>query len=134
MADPHPLQTHLAADDAEQEAQWGRLQTWVKERFGKEPGIEEILFLIGVQSLGRGFEPHLDKETKQALIMEGTYCAFATLGIYERVGMEDNGHWIWDRRIAPPPDLSVDEQEKLLRAAILRYFETILNASDSHEA
>lgn len=130
----NPLLAYLDADDSLLEAQWRHLQTWVAERFGKAPGIEEILFLVGIQSQGRGFEPGLEKEAKQSLVMEGTYCVFETLGVYERIGMEKDGHWIWERRLDHPPNLSVDQQEKLLRTAILRYFEDILNASETHEA
>ena len=122
----HPLLADLEADEAVLEARWERLQGWIEQRFGKAPAIEEILFLVGIQARGYGFEPDLDKEAKQGLIMEGTYCVFETLGVYERVGMEKDGSWIWERRIDHPPNLSVDEQEKLLRTAILRYFEDLL--------
>ena len=104
------------------------MQAWIEERFGKEPTIEEILFLVGIQSRGYGFEPDLDKDAKEGLIMEGTYCVFETLGVYERIGMEKDGYWIWERQIDHPPNLSVDEQEKLLRTAILRYFKDLLKA------
>ena len=121
---------YLEADDGSLETQWQCLEAWVEQRFGKTPAIEEILFLVGVQSRGYGFEPDLDKEAKQGLVMEGTYCVFETLGVYARVGMEKDGHWIWERQVDHPPNLSVDEQEKLLRTAILRYFEDMLKASD----
>lgn len=130
----NPLLAHLDADESELEEEWHRLQAWLQSRFGKEPGIEGVLFLIGIQSCGRGFEPNLGKEAKQALIMEGTYCVFETLGIYARVGMEEDGNWIWERLIDQPPGLSVDDQEKLLRTAILRYFDDFLKASSSYEA
>lgn len=121
-----PVYEALKANDADLEARWQQLSAWVKARFGKVPDIEGLLFLIGIQSRGRGFEPKLQKEVKQGVIMEGTCCAFASLGIYERVGMEDDGSWIWERIVPNPPGLSVEEQEKLLRVAILRYFEDIL--------
>lgn len=129
-----PLLAYLEADAAGLEARWQRLQAWIGARFGKEADIEGILFLIGVQTRGRGFEPDLEKEAKERLIMEGAYCVFETLGVYERVGMEADGHWIWQRRMDHPPNLSVDEQETLLRAAILRYFDHQLEVSDTHEA
>ena len=110
----------------ELEVRWERLQGWLDERFGREAGIEGILFLIGVQTRGRGFEPDLEKEAKERLIMEGAYRVFETLGLYERVGMEADGHWIWQRRANHPPNLSVDEQETLLRTAILAYFDNHL--------
>ena len=126
---PHPLQEYLEADAEALEARWQRLQGWIRERFGKDAGIEGILFLVGIQEQGRGYEPDLDKETKERLVMEGTYCVFETLGIYERIGMEADGHWIWQRRIDHPPGLSIDQQETLLRTAILRYFNNHLRDS-----
>ena len=122
----HPLRAYLEADADVLEARWQRLQAWISRRFGKEAGIEGLLFLVGVQEQGRGYEPDLDKETKERLVMEGTCCVFETLGIYERIGMEADGQWIWQRRIDHPPDLSVDQQETLLRTAILRYFDNHL--------
>ncbi len=130
----NPLLAYLDADAADLEARWQQLQAWIDERFGGEAGIEGILFLIGVQARGRGFEPDLEKEAKERLIMEGAYCVFETLGVYERVGMEADGHWIWQRRIDHPPNLSVEQQETLLKTAILRYFDNQRDLSDTHEA
>lgn len=129
MSEEHPLLVHLQADDADLQRRWASLQVWIQERFEKEPTIEAILFLVGIQSLGRGYEPKLKRDVKQDLIMEGTYSVFATLGMYRRVGMEANGHWIWERLIAHPSGLSVEEQEKLLQVAILRYFDHLLTTS-----
>lgn len=127
------LQPYLDADDAALAARWEVLEQWLAARFGKTPDIEGILFLVGIQARGRGFEPELEKDAKQSLIMEGTYHAFAALGIYEHVGMEADGHWIWERVIDHPPDLSVEAQEKLLKTAILEYFEESLDATEADE-
>lgn len=129
----NPLLAYLDTDTTLLEARWEQLQAWIKHQFGQEAGIEGLLFLVGIQDRGRGFEPNLEKETKEQLIMEGTYCVFETLGAYERVGMEADGHWIWERQIAQPPNLSIDDQETLLRIAILRYFDNLLSA-DTDEA
>ena len=126
----HPLQPHLDADDEALEARWQRLEHWIEARFGEAPSIEKILFLVGIQMRGRGFEPDLDKDAKQSLIMEGTYGVFETLGVYQRVGMEADEAWIWERLVEAPPGLSVDAQEKLLKTAILRYFDDVLAVSD----
>ncbi len=121
----NPTQAHLQAEDAELETRWQALAAWIEKRFSHDTSVEAILFLIGIQSRARGYEPELDKDRKQDLIMEGTYCAFETLGMYERVGLETDGLWIWERSYRLP-DLSVEEQEKLLRIAILRYFDETL--------
>lgn len=112
-------------DDAELEARWERLQSWLKARFGRDTGIEAVLFLVGVQSRGHGYEPKLRKEVKQDLIMEGTYSVFEKLGFYERVGMDEHGNWIWERVVPEIPKLPIDDQEKLLRIAILAYFDEV---------
>lgn len=123
---PEPIQALLDTDDATLDAQWQRLETWINTRFKREPTIEAILFLMGIQSRGHGYEPRLEKEVKQALIMEGTYCAFEHLGFYEKVGADKHGHWIWERIGPKMPKLPIDRQEKLLRIAILRYFDDYL--------
>ncbi len=119
------LDGHLAADDVELAEQWERVEAWVAERFGRDVSIEAVLFLIGVHSRGRGYEPELAKEEKQDTIMEGTYCAFEKLGLYERVGLDEKGYWIWERSVVTNAELGIDEQEKLLKLGIVRYFEDV---------
>jgi hypothetical protein len=119
----HPLiSEHLGFDDAVLDEQWRNLQAWLQQRFQREAGIEAILFLMGVQSRGYGFEPDMDKERKQDTIMEGTYCAFEKLGFYERVGLDENGFWIWERTVEEIPKLPLEGQEKLLKLGIILYF------------
>ena len=127
---PPSIDSLLQTDSDALAARWQRLQGQLGPRFGEdELKLEAILFLIGIQSTGRGYEPELEKETKQDLIMEGTYCAFETLDLYERIGADEEGRWIWERTPTPLPKLDVEDQEKLLRLAVLRYFDTAL-ASD----
>lgn len=102
---------------------WKALLTWLESQFGRQAGIESVLFLIGIQSVGNGFQPKLSKKKKQALIMEGTHCAFETLGLYKRVGKDPDGRNIWARTALPLPRLPLPDQEKLLRIAILSYFD-----------
>lgn len=123
---PDPIDLLRQADDAALEARWRRLEAWFLERFERTPGLEHILFLIGVQTGGRGYEPEVDRDTKQDVIMDGTFTVFESLGLYVRVGMEADGRWIWERT-TPLPTLSIEQQEKLLRIAILHYFDEILD-------
>ncbi len=114
----------LATDDALLDARWAERAAWVEAQFQREPTIEAILFLMGIQARGHGYEPKLAKQRKQDLIMEGSFCAFATLGLYKQVGMDPKGFWIWERT-QPLPDMDVESQEKLLKIAILRYFDEL---------
>jgi len=131
MADAHPIHAllHEAEDTLTQ--RWSSVETLVEERFGREPTEESILFLIGVQERGRGFEPDLEKDVKEALVMEGTYSVFQTIGLYEPAGMEADGSWIWERTTNLPPDLSPDQQQQLLRLAIVRYFDEVFDDAPS---
>jgi len=120
--DAPPISELLAEDDAALKARWDVLIVRLADRFQRTPDIEALLFLIGIQSVGRGYEPELPKERKQSLIMEGSYLAFETLGVYSRVGMERNGFWIWEKNF-DLPKMSVEDQEKLLQIGILNYFD-----------
>ena len=123
---------HLSIADADVDERWCRAQEWLRRRFDREPGIEAMLFLIGIQSRGRGFEPELEKDQKQDTIMEGTYCAFERLGFYERVGLDENGYWIWERVVDEIPKLPIDDQEKLLKLGILSYFDDVIQQTSSY--
>ena len=117
------IETYLSLEPAMLDEKWQALTSWLESQYGRQAGIESVLFLIGIQSRGRGFEPKLSKKKKQALIMEGTHCAFETLGLYKRVGKDPDGQNIWERTALPLPRLPLPDQEKLLRVAILSYFE-----------
>ncbi len=120
-----PIEHWLAEADPELEARWHRLLTYLETRVGRRPtSIEQVLFLIGVQERGRGYEPGLSREQKQELIMEGARHAFAAIGLYRRVA---NDPATWTPTLSPWPELSRDEQEKLLRIAILEYFKPLLS-------
>lgn len=119
----------LQSDEAELEARWTSVLEWIETRFGQRAGIEAVLFLIGIQSRGIGYHPEMKKERKQDTIMEGTFCAFETLGFYERVGLEEDGFWIWERAIDEMPKLSIEDQEKLLKLGIVRYFDDVIGSA-----
>lgn len=122
-----PIERHLAADEEQLAARWRQVEGFVNDRFGRDTSIEAILFLIGVQSRGRGYEPDMAKEQKQDTIMEGTFCAFEKLGLYERIGLDESGFWLWERSVESIPKLPIDEQEKLLKLGIILYFDDELN-------
>lgn len=125
------VEKYLSVDDTLLDKQWNELLAWLNTHFGKQAGIESTLFLIGIQSRGRGFEPKLSKKRKQALIMEGTHCAFETLGLYKRVGKDSNLQNVWERTEVPLPKLPLSDQEKLLRVAIISYFDAIIPDSST---
>jgi hypothetical protein len=104
------------------EERWEALQGRLQTQFERQITIEAVLFLVGIQTRGRGFEPKIHRDRKQDIIMDGTFTVFESIGFYRRVGMESDGAWIWERCVTPGPGLTVEEQESLLKVAILEYF------------
>lgn len=121
----------LRTDDHQIETRWQQLMDHLTPRFGSVSGIESLLFLVGIQARGQGFQPKLGKEAKQELIMEGTYLVFETLGLYQREVTFQNGRTLWQKAVTYPAGMSLEDQEKLLRIAILAHFERIWPALSS---
>ena len=116
----------LAEAGREMQSRWSDLEIWLRSRFGREVGLESALFLIGIQSRGSGYEPQLEKEAKQDLIMEGSCVVLGMLGYYERTGDSSTGPVNWSRRRGLPP-MDVAQQESLLKLGVLRYFEQFMD-------
>lgn len=125
-AELDPVQAALALDDAALDARWAALKAWLDRRFGRDTSLEGALFLVGVQARGAGFTPGLAREEKQDVIMEGTYLAFEALGLYRAVETEEGRRW---ERVHLVPPLPVPRQEKLLRAALVAYFDREVGAA-----
>jgi hypothetical protein len=102
--------------------EWDKLNEIFTAQFGKTPDINAILFLIGVQELGKG-KKNFTKEEKQDL-MHIAVCKLLSLsGYYELEGTDSDGwpHWKLVKKL---PFLDLTSQEKLLKAYILAYFST----------
>ncbi|WP_367913878.1 hypothetical protein [Leadbetterella sp. DM7] len=100
---------------------WGNLVRFLEQTTGKKPkDLNGVLFLIGVQELGKG-ALRFDKEQKQDL-MHIAICKVLSLGgFYTLEGKDEEGwpHWKQIREI-PPIDLM--SQETLLKHYVIRYF------------
>ncbi len=121
--------THIFEPDRTAVAEaWPRLTEWLDDTLGCADDLEGILFLVGLHESEQEFKPDLDKASKQRLVNEGTYCVLECLGCFERVGQEADGYWIWEPHEDLPEDMSSSEQDLLLRAGILRYFDHYLNS------
>ena len=104
--------------------QWENLLVKLKEVFGKRPeNVDVVLFLIGVQELGKG-NKYFSKEEKQDLIHIGICKVLSTSGFYELEGLDEDGwpHW---KMIKKLPHVSLKEQEKLLKMHVIEYFDQL---------
>ena len=105
--------------DTELDLEWNKLLVELSEKFG-DLDLQGIIFLIGVQELGKGYQ-QFKKDEK----LEVMHIAICTLlepyGHYEFIGRDKDGwpHWKINEKIPP---LKPAQQAFLMRQAIVDYF------------
>lgn len=107
---------------AEINEKWRVLQQIVAGDFDMElPDIKVMLFLIGVQELGKGPQS-FSKRQKEELMHIATCRLFSSMGFYELKGLDEEGwpHWAL---LKPIPNYTLLEQELILKSLIVDYFE-----------
>lgn len=107
---------------AEVNIKWKKLQEVIARDFDSEtPDIKVILFLIGVQELGKGPQT-FSKRQKEELMHIATCRLFSAMGFYELEGQDEEGwpHW---KLIKPIPNYTLLEQELIIKSLIIDYFE-----------
>ncbi|COZ72400.1 hypothetical protein ACFQ2C_02010 [Sphingobacterium daejeonense] len=109
---------------AEINKKWKALQEAVAENFDMDiPDIKVMLFLIGVQELGKG-PKEFSKREKEELMHIATCRLFSSLGFYELEGQDEQGwpHW---KLVKPIPNYTLMEQEMIIKSLIIDYFEEL---------
>jgi hypothetical protein len=116
---------HLKAMDTQDlqqlKSKWEALTSGLADQFGEDPDLQAIIFLIGVQELGRGPQK-FSKDEKEDLMHIATCKLLSLYGYYELEGIDQDGwpHW---KLVKKMPPLSLKEQDLLLKQAVLQYFE-----------
>ena len=108
--------------DLELERKWALLIEELTKRIGKPPkDLNAVLFLIGVQELGKGAR-RFSKEEKQDLMHVAICKVLSQSGYYVLDGLDKEGwpHW---RLVKKLPHFDLLEQEKLLKMHVIEYFE-----------
>jgi hypothetical protein len=101
--------------------EWEQILDFLEIQLNKRPAdVESVLFLIGVQELGKG-HVHFTKEEKQDLMHIATCKVLSFSGIYKLEGLDQEGwpHWTLIQNL---PTLALKEQEILLKAHVIQYF------------
>ncbi len=108
--------------DWEIDFEWLRIRHLVKDMFDKEklPDLNAILFVIGIQELGR-MQDGFTKEQKQDLMHIAVCRILSYEGYYEFIGRDEEGwpHW---GALRPIQEQGVKGQSELLKKNIIRYF------------
>ena len=107
--------------DIELEIEWQNVLKRVQSRFGEDLELQGVLFLIGVQELGKGHKI-FGKDEKLGLIHIAVCTLLEDYGYYEYQGKDEDGwpHWKSTEKL---PSLKPMEQERLVKQAIVLYFQ-----------
>ncbi|TAE24339.1 MAG: hypothetical protein EAZ91_20550 [Cytophagales bacterium] len=107
------------------DSEWNLLLNDLETLVGKRPAdLNAVLFLIGLQELGRG-PKRFTKEQKQDLLHIAVCRVMNEAGHYSLDGYDADGWPIWTLQI-PLPSGSLEEQEAYLKRNVLQYFSKVL--------
>ncbi len=102
------------------EQSWSEVVSKLERRFGGGLDLQAILFLIGLQELGMGYQ-ELKKDQKVEVIHISVCALLSQWGYYEFIGHDAAGwpHW---KETGKLPSLNAKQQDRLIREAIVEYF------------
>lgn len=111
--------------DLDFDRSWQTLLNLIERTLLKRPkDLNGVLFIIGIHELGQG-KKNFTKEEKQDLIHIAICKVLSLAGYYELVGTDKDGwpHWKLMKKL---PHIDLLEQEKILKAHVIEYFENEL--------
>ena len=94
----------------------------MSNQFGNDLDLQALLFLIGVQELGKG-KINLSKNEKMDVLHIATCTLLAPYGYYVFEGLDKDGwpHWKVSEKLPP---LKPAQQQDIMKQAIVDYFES----------
>lgn len=109
-------------EDWELDYEWIRVRHIVKNSMGRDslPDLNGILFLVGIQELGR-WEEKFTKEEKQDL-MHIAVCRLLSYDDYYEFNGRDADGWPHYELLKPFKVKGVKEQERVLKIKAIQYF------------
>jgi hypothetical protein len=112
----------LSVEEWQLEFEWLRVQHYIKSVMSKSelPDLNGVLFLVGIQELGR-IEEKFTKEEKQDLMHIAVCVLLSEDGYFEFQGKDADG-WPHFSQIKPLNVLGPKDQERLLKERAIGYF------------
>ena len=105
------------------EESWKKVEEFIETSIGKIPqDLKGYLFLIGVQTLGKG-PKNFTREEKQDLI-HIAICEIFTLKGYYQLDYKDDQGWPHYKIINKIPHEKLFGQEAIIKEQIITYFES----------
>ncbi|MCF6223709.1 MAG: hypothetical protein L3J34_08275 [Flavobacteriaceae bacterium] len=102
---------------------WENIQKEISEKFGggEIMDVDAIIYLIGIQELGKGFQK-IGKDDKINIMHIAICKLLEPFGFYEFDFFDEDG-WPHYKIIDELPNLKPGEQSVLMKEAIVMYFE-----------
>lgn len=112
-------------EDWELDFEWLRVQHIVKDAMHRDtlPDLNMVLFLIGIQELGR-WKKDFTKEEKQDLMHIAVCRLLIYEGFFEFTGRDQDG-WPHYRQTLEMPQQNTTQQERVLKVNAVRYFKDL---------
>lgn len=105
--------------DYEFEMAWKKTLKKAEEVFEQPIDMQSLIFLIGVQELGKGYQTFSKKEKTE--LMHVAICRLLEpYGYYAYEGLDNDG-WPHYQLIQKLPPLTEQQQEHLMKEAIIEY-------------
>lgn len=119
-----PQITSMARDEMIK-MQWDEIQKSISEKFGggEVMDLDAIIFLIGIQELGKGYQK-LSKDDKLNIMHIAICKLLEPFGYYEFDYFDEDG-WPHYKVLDVLPNLKGGEQSVLLKEAIVLYFQDL---------
>ncbi|MFZ4545316.1 MAG: hypothetical protein ACOYOA_14790 [Saprospiraceae bacterium] len=109
-------------EDWELDFEWLKVRHKIRDQMGRTeiPDLNAVLFLVGVQELGR-VQEKFTKEEKRDLMHIAVCRLLSYEGYYEFEGRDADG-WPHYKQIAPFTTKGLEEQERLIKEKLIQYF------------
>ncbi len=116
----------MAPENQEFSSKWNNVVNKLSQQFadGERLDIESIMYLIGIQELGKGYQ-EFTKDDKVNLMHIAICCILEPFGYYKYEARDEEG-WPHYKLIKDLPNLSPTAQTKLMQEAIILYFNNTL--------
>ncbi len=106
----------------ELDIQWKELISKLNTQFDGDLDITAVLFLIGVQELGKGFQKY-KKHEKLEIIHIAICTLLEPYGYYIFKGYDEDSYPHWEN-VTSLPILHAGEQLQLMKEAVITYFQS----------
>ena len=105
----------------ELESKWRKTIQKISKNFDEQLDIQAILFLIGLQELNIDIEK-LTKDQKIEVIHVGLCTILSPYGYYTKMGFDNDG-WPHFENGKKLPNVEQNQQEQIIKEAIIDYFD-----------